>query len=299
MWEIGREQQNGADFSGGNGKVKRIMSTSITSQGPGQYRRERPDGAAGGNVDIHARPLPRWLLLVGSAGIAFHLVAVVIMVLAAQSGPFPTPAGPVVPYEPPCFVWRQNAGGRFLNDLATDYLQVLRLDNNYHFVSNKNDYSSVRFEVRLKDQSGDITTLKFPDENANFWVRHRQALLAQNLANDQPVQATNQNTVPAPGEQVARAQIWEQAKPGDEFQLHSVPVTSLSRDRPASGPGAWSQLLARAYVRHLISKHAAVSGELIRHSRNPIPPGLVITDRPSWPPNIFDEMVADFTERQP
>jgi hypothetical protein len=248
---------------------------------------------------IDAKPLPRWLMLVGSVGIAFHLVAVVVMVLAAQSGPFPTPGGPALPYEPPAFVWQRNTGGRFLNDLAIGYLELVHLDSNYHFMSNKNDYSSVRFEVRLKDATGEVSTLKFPDENANFWVRHRQTVLAQNLGLDLPVQSMEQNKVPAPGQQVARVQIWEQSKPSDEFQLHSVPVTSLSRDRPASGPGAWSQVLARTYVRYLIEKHGAVSAELIRRSRNPIPPGLVITDPELWPRPLITEMVADFTERQP
>jgi hypothetical protein len=251
-----------------------------------------------------ARPLPRWLIVVGTLGIAFHLLAVVVVVIAAPSGPFPTPVGPL-PFEPPAFVWRQNAGGQLLNEVAADYLRLLHLGSNYHFSSNKLDYSAVWFEVRLKGADGAVfKTLKFPEDDANFWVRHREGLLAQNIGDDQNVQSNRQNTLPAEGERVQRVQIWKQAKPGDEFHLESVPVSSLSRTQPENGPSAWSQLLAKAYVRYLERKYGeergeSIKGELIRHSRNPIPPVVVVNPQDLWPPNVFNEMVADFTEREP
>ena len=36
--------------------------------------------------------------------------------------------------------------------------------------------------IRLKNELGEVRTLRFPDEKANPWVRHRQEILAQNLA---------------------------------------------------------------------------------------------------------------------
>jgi hypothetical protein len=241
---------------------------------------------------IDAKPVPRWLMLVGSVGIAFHLVAVVVMVLASRSGPWPSPYGPSNQEPPPFAVAINDYTGRY-------YLQPLQLVHNYHFISNRTDLSSVRFEVRLKDAKGDvIETLQFPEEGANFWVRHRQGLLAHNLADDQLVESNRQNTLNPEG-QVERLLIWRQSKPGGEFTLQSVPVSSLKRTQMEEAPSAWAQLLAKAYVRYLVQKRGADSGELIRHSRNPVPPIVVLAEPRLWPQNLFDEKVADFTEREP
>jgi hypothetical protein len=246
-----------------------------------------------------ARPLPGWLILVGSLAIVFHLLTIVVVVIASRSGPWPSPFGPSE-QEPPAFVWQQNAGGRPLSDLAFGYLQPLHLANSYHFSSNRTDYSAVRFEVRLKyADGGEDKILQFPEEDANFWVRHRQSILAQNLGNDEPKQPPGPNTIPAPGEEVERVKVWEPGTGGREFHLRSKPVTSISQKQPLNGPSRWSQLLAKSYVRYLISKHGADSAELIRHSRDVIPPMVLISPAERWPQGLFSEMVADFTEREP
>src|SRR5712692_2958862 len=63
--------------------------------------------------------LPRWLLLVGSGAIAFHFFALLMMVLAARSGPWPSPFGPSQ-QEPPRFAWS-------INDTSRYYLQPLQM----------------------------------------------------------------------------------------------------------------------------------------------------------------------------
>src|SRR5262245_46360845 len=91
-----------------------------------------------------AAPLPRWVVVAGSGVIVFHLFAVLVFVLAAQSGPWATQFGPS-----PAF------GPFFLEDInnaTARYLDVLHLANNYHFQSNHTDMSAVYFEVRLKDK---------------------------------------------------------------------------------------------------------------------------------------------------
>src|SRR5882672_10268560 len=121
------------------------------------------------------RPLPRWLLIVGSVGVAFHFFCLVIQVLATRSGPWPMPLGANFA-EPPPF-----AGGLTLFDdngqpFHLDgidswlfHLQWLRMTHTYHFKANLPDVAGVFFEVRLKDAAGrEIKTLRFPDENANF-----------------------------------------------------------------------------------------------------------------------------------
>jgi hypothetical protein len=237
-----------------------------------------------------ARPLPRWLILVGSLGIAFHLLAVIAMVLAAPSGNWPSPYGRTM-QEPPAFA-------ASIGEVTTRfYLQPLHLAHNYHFRSNRTDMSSVRFKVRLKDRTGEeIGTFEFPEADVNPWVRQRQNLLALSLADDLDVTSNNPNSLPEPGQEIPRVQIWEQSKAGQEYHLKNVAITSLSRERPFRGPSRWSQLLAKSYIRYLVHKYGADAGELIRESREPIPPVVLIA--PPLP-DQFNEMVADFTERQP
>src|SRR5262245_48715984 len=130
------------------------------------------------------RPLPVWLQALGSVVAVGHLLAIALYTLGAPSGPWPLPAG-------------QNLGGQtespapgpqfalVVNErLRRNYLEPLRLANHYHFASNRPAEFAVYFEVRLKNDLGDIRTVKFPDETANRWVRHRQEILAQNLVPD-------------------------------------------------------------------------------------------------------------------
>src|SRR5262245_32114801 len=136
---------------------------------------------------VPPRPLPGWLLLAGSAALGLHLFAVLILALAAPSGPWPTDFGRSMSLEP------QFAGA--INGLTTRYyLQPLGMTHNYHFVANHTAAPDVYFEVRLSDKSGrTLKTVRFPERDANFWVRHRQHLLAQRLADDQPYQPIIQN----------------------------------------------------------------------------------------------------------
>ena len=120
--------------------------------------------------------LPSWAVGLGSVAIAGHLLAVVIVVLAAPSGPWPADGGSTLS-TPPQFAYS-------LNNLApAKYLQSLGMMNHFHFNSNRPAVPGVSFEVRLKDASGKhLTTVKFPDGDSNFSVRHRQSLLAHGLA---------------------------------------------------------------------------------------------------------------------
>jgi hypothetical protein len=254
------------------------------------------------------RPLPPALIWVGSLAILFHFVAVVMLVLAAQSGPWATRFGES-PAEGPLFA------KKISDVLGPAYLHPLRIAHNYHFLSNRLTTSEVYFEARLKDSNGKVTTLKFPDAKDNGWMRHRQSLLALGLGDDIPVQAPRGEVIPAPGQKMKTLTIWEPVS-SEEAQklretleplapesprvfskLREVPENLVPKDREVFRPSEWSLLLARSYARFLCREHGAVSCELIRHSKEPVLPAVMFLPEP--PPRTFDELVCSFGELPP
>jgi len=236
---------------------------------------------------IAPRPLPPALIWVGSLAIVLHLFAVLMLVLAAQSGPWATRFGDS-PAEGPMFA------GKINNVLTPWYLQPLRMTANYHFLSNRLSVSEVFFEARLKDDKGNVTTLQFPDPTGNPWVRHRQSLLAGGLGDDIPVQAPRGEVIPAPGQQMQTYTIWEPVKGEDTLKLREVPEHLVPKDRPVFRPSPWTLLLAHSYARYLCREHGAVSCELIRHSKDQVLPAVMFLPEP--PPGTFDELVCSFGE---
>jgi hypothetical protein len=260
--------------------------------------------------------LPKALIWIGSAAIFLHFFAVIMLVLAAQSGPWATHFGdspaegpllakivtegvsavtPETPPDPsaPLPVQMLRKGMRAW------YLQPLHLAHDYHFVSNRLMISQVKFEARLKDDKGEVTVLTFPDPGANSWIRHRQSLLALGLGDDMPVQPERGEVIPAPGQQMRTVTIWEpvkgEVKSGEVgMRLRDVPVHLVPKDRPVMRPSEWSLLLARSYARFLCREHGAASVEIVRCSKNPVMPALMFVDPP--PPGTFDELVCSFGE---
>lgn len=235
-----------------------------------------------------APPMSRPLVVVTSAAIVFHLGSVLTNVLAAPSGPWP-PGGNLA--TPPQLAYSLN------RELAPRYLEPLKFTHNYHFASNRPGRPGVWFEVRLADESGrEMMTLRFPDQNANSSVRHRQSLLALALADDQPIAPPAGEWIAAPGREVPTVPIWELA--GDrELRLRSVPAHLVPRDRPVYRPSDWSLVLARSYVRHLCREHGAEKGEVIRHTREAMPPAVMFER--DIPPDAFGELVSRFGEVTP
>jgi hypothetical protein len=236
--------------------------------------------------------LPRWLLLVGSIAIGFHFFAMLMVVLAVRSGPWPAPA----PFgssqqEPPQFATSINYD-EWINQY---YLQALQMDHNYHFSSNRTDLPTIYFEARLKDANGEVVeTIRFPQEKENFWVRQRQQLLAQNLGEDEPVQPPRGEVIAAPGKNVPEVVIWD-APPGQRIlQLRSVPEHLIPRDRPVWSPSRWSRALIRSYSQYLCRQFGASAVELIRHSREPLYPALL--ELPQPPPQPFEELICSYGE---
>lgn len=233
------------------------------------------------------RPLPRWLACPIGTAVALHFSALVFLVLGAQSGPWPTPFGASPAMAPPFAL----AAG---NTATTHYLAPLKLTHNYHFLRNRTGQPDVFFEVRLKDEAGQVTeTLRFPDPKANAWVRHRQGILAAHLADDVPVQPSGGEAIPAPNQAARTVTIWD-ISPDGSLVLRSVPEHLVPRDRNVYRPSEWSMILARSYGRHLCRAHGAASAELIRHTREPIMPAVLYVSEP--PADLFQELVTHFGE---
>jgi hypothetical protein len=234
-------------------------------------------------------PLPNWLLWAGSAVIIFHIVALVVVVLAVPSGPWPSPFGPSNE-EAPKFAQE-------LSKVTTQgYLQPLQISSTYHFESNRPDLDSVYFEALLRDAQGKlIQTIRFPEKDTKMWVRSRQAALAQSLGEDVPLQPPRGEIISAPGKEMETVYIWESPESGGPQVLSKIPIIRIPRDRPAFGPSDWSRELARSYARYLGKEHDAASVEIVRHSRRPIFPAFVLTEQGPGPEDL-EEMICSFGE---
>lgn len=249
------------------------------------------------------RPLPGALLLAASLFVAFHLFALVVLVLSAPSGPWPTPFGMSQALGPPF-------AGRVSEVTTRYYLTPLRMTHNYHFLSNRPDVPDVAFEVKLKDESGAVReTLYFPpskdqprrDGSAwlydNPWLHQRYVLLAQALGDDEPVAPPRGEEIAAPGKQASRVKVWKMDGPRSASlrEVESHLLKDLFKEQPeVYRPREWSLLLARAYLRHLAREQGAATAELVRSRRQPIMPALLFLEQA--PPGTFDTQTSTFEE---
>jgi hypothetical protein len=235
------------------------------------------------------RPLPFALKVAGSVFAVAHLTAILLLVLEPESGPWAYYGGET-PMLGPTF-----ASAISGNMTRPYYLDPLRMISTYHFTSNRPAPYAVYFEVILKDELGGVQTLKFPDDKANFWVRHRQEILARSLAEDLPVPpARITEVIPAPGKEVPTLEIWEMSEPG-VLHLKNVPEDKVPRNPPAIRPSEGAKLFAQAYMRHLCREHKAKSAELIRHSRATVTPTDMFNAGPRGP-DFFNELRSYFGE---
>lgn len=231
--------------------------------------------------------LSRWITIPLSLLIGLHLLSVGVNVLAAPSGPWPTMMGSNMA-TPPQFAFS-------LNESARHYLEPVKMTHNYHFTTNRPAMAAAQFEVRLKDDSGNqVSTLKFPEAGANYWVRQRQAILARALALDVPVPAPQGETVAAPSQQVRTVSIWD-SPDGRGLIIRNVPEHLVPRDRPVFRPSDWSVLLARSYARYLCRQHGASSAEVVRQTKEAISPEILFMPGEA-PAGAFDILTANFGE---
>ena len=233
------------------------------------------------------RRLPNAAIGIGSVVIGFHFLTIAILSLAAQSGPWPSPFGASSAVPPPF-------AGQINGLTMPNYLQPLRMTHNYHFETNRPEKTQTYFEVVLKDELGRVrTTLKFPSDDDNPWVRFRHELLANGLAEDEPVFTPRGEVIQAPGKKMETIRYWESAEGEKVLKLRTQPIHLVPKDRPVYRPRDWSILLAESYMRYCMERENMAWAELIRHVRQPVLPGFLFGDPP---PGTFDEQVCSFGE---
>jgi hypothetical protein len=83
--------------------------------------------------------------------------------------------------------------------------------------------------------------------------------------------------------------IWDGEQP---LRLRLVHEHLIPRNRPVYGPTEWSLVLVHSYARYLCRKHGAASAEVVRHSRESIPPSVFFAGNP--PPMAFRDLLASY-----
>jgi hypothetical protein len=244
------------------------------------------------------RPIPTWLSALCIAFAVVHLTLIGLNALSARSGPWPVPP----PYADPAPV-DFNLGPRFatvVNENLTlpYYLGPLRMTHNYHFASDRPPTYAAYFEAHVKDKAGNVKVLKFPDEKANAWVRHRQEILAQHLAQDQPMAPRGGQNVFKSGTNVPNVIVWDIE--GQDLRLKSMPELKLEPSKSYLTPSPWTSIVADAYARHLLRQYDAASVEIVRCTRPVVIPILMyMPDRETMTQNPrLQNTLANFTERK-
>jgi len=243
------------------------------------------------NVASGSATVPRWLVIVSSLVIGFHLLAVLVNALAVWSGPWPVMDGPPMATPPQFAVTLHSRTG--------DYLQAVRLTHNFHFTTNRAALPTVYGEAKLRDDEGkEVAVVRIPDPNANRWVRHRQEVLIRGLGDDQPVAPPGTEIIPAPGQKAPEQELWQAAENEPRnLRLVRVPSHLVPRDRPMLAPSPMAITLANSYARYLCRAHGAASVEFVRRSRDAIPPRILFED--NVPAGALDELVSNFGELKP
>lgn len=223
-------------------------------------------------------PLPRWALLAGSAFLVYHLSAVLLNALAAPSGPWPAMEGADMAMPP--------QGIALAHDRATlPYLRAIKQTHNFHFRSNRVGNPDAYLEFRLQEKDGSFgKTLRFPDPKAPYPIRQRQAALTRWVTDDQPVQPPEEK-VAAPGTKVPEITIWEPVQNERRLNFAKIPaheVRDYMRNGPLFRPSPWSLVVLRSMTRHLCKAYDADAAEVVRYSREPIPP-TVLNERETPP----------------
>jgi hypothetical protein len=230
-------------------------------------------------------PWPRWLVVLVSVPIVYHLSSVILGALAAPSGPWPTPDGPAPAGAPPAVVSLHESA-------AQPYLRATRLTHNSHFPSNRVGTSDAYLEVRLENEAGQhVRTVRLPDPHAPPMVRQRQAQLIRALVEDQPVAPPASERIYPPNQLPPTVPIWDITQPG-RLALVEVVENEIPRNRPAYRPTAWSLLVVRSCARHLCRVHGASHARVIRYSRDPISPEVLLSA--GSVPESIDELVSDY-----
>jgi hypothetical protein len=227
------------------------------------------------------QPTPRWLLFGASLLILFHISSVLLNALAAPSGPWPGMEGADMAMPPQLVALAHEK-------TALPYLRAVQMTHNYHFRTNRVGQPDAFLEFTLENDAGEVLkTVRFPDPKASASIRRRQASLTRWITDDHPVPLGSTERIPAPGEKIPEIAIWEQVpEQPRKLTLSRIPENEVPRDRPVFRPTRWSLIVVGAIARNVCREHGARRAEVVRHSRDPIPPRILF-ERES-PPEMED-----------
>lgn len=235
------------------------------------------------------RPLPVWLMALGSLFVLGHFIIIGARVLNVQSGPWPTPYGESTALPP-----------QFATSITVpafnSYLVPLHMTHDYHFMTNEVSEPEAKLEVRLFDSAGKLKeTVHLPGETSNPWLAYRYRLLSLAVLRDNPVQR-NFNESVNPKDKVGNVEIWGQPDAKGISRLtrvseQEIPQTGASQPRP------FTKVVVQSYISYLCKEHGASSGELIRRSKQAVQPSLLLLQEiPRLP---FDELAVSFGKMTP
>jgi hypothetical protein len=151
-------------------------------------------------------------------------------------------------------------------------------------------------EFRLRDAAGEeVGTARLPDPNANFWVRHRQALLAWRLGDDRAVDLPRGEMIAAPNQQVQEREFWAEVPNEPRRQrLAKQSVNQFNLNQFYLRPSEVAVVCTHSYARYLCQAQGAEKVAVLRHHRNPIPPFVLSVDNVQA--EAFEEFISDFGE---
>jgi hypothetical protein len=183
---------------------------------------------------------PLWAKLVAVPVILWHIAAILAMVLSTESGPWPEGYA-----HPPLFATKAY-------ERVSQYLDPLRLQDDYRFSSNVKPDDDFRLEFQLKDEQGhDLGIVQLPDPKASRATQHRQKLVAEILRNPIFLQPRAGEYIPPEGETIPMVKYWKSL---DErsFQLEEIDINQF-RDLPRED--------LKTFVQSLFAK---INVELVR-----------------------------------
>jgi hypothetical protein len=231
-------------------------------------------------------PWPRWVIVLASAPIVFHLGCVILQTLAAPSGPWATPDGAGMAIPPPALA--------LLNEsVALHYLQGVGLTHNYHFPTNRVGSPDAYLEIHLEDDAGKpLKTVRFPDPDAPPLVRQRQHQLIRWLVEDQPIAPPRGERIYPPGLIPPRVPFWDMLDARRLELRVDLPETEIPRNRMVFRPTRWSMVVIRSIARHECRIHGAAHARVIRYSREVTSPEALVN--PQAIPSAIEDLVSDY-----
>lgn len=219
----------------------------------------------------NATPMPpKWVMVLGSIAILFHLFCAFITPLFMTSGPWPIPGGGSVEWLAPEFAITAGSA------IAEPYRQALKSTYHFRFPSIKQEQLEISMEVILRNAAGTVTARRtFPDPEAPASIRFRQMLMVQQLGNDIPMDPQAGVKLAAPGQTLPKLRWW-QSDGERHMVLKEADPNEVPRNQSFMTPSPIQYTVAKSFARYLARNNAQQKVELVRAWHDPLLPMVLI-----------------------